>query len=263
MYRKPIHSIKRKLADNIVIASAPCAIPVFGRLNVGARMSIFEYDNQIIVWSAFPFCEDVQECLDMLKGEVTHLIIPNIHHNIGVKSFKEKFPNLTIVGGEFNIEGITIDQSIPKSYGNKILKEADLKEIGLSDVIAKNFEIVSMISHKNKDLVLYDKNSKILFTADITIDMSPRKDLEQFKEEVEKDGFDPHWGYWGNSFLSRFLQPDYNFFKNRVNLLNGANKPEGQEALKLIYGMDINKIVPCHGNVVDNKDTLKKFYSFL
>lgn len=266
-YPNPLKAISRNLTDNIVITSTP-----FTRSNImnfGARMTLFNYNNQVIVWSAIPYGSEVINSLKLLTGKddgfnVSYLIIPDVEHTMAAQSFKDTYPNLKIIGPEEVKVPFKVDYKITKAHGNKLIDSNVLKEIGIQDdSILNNFEFVYLPSHANKELVLYDKNSKILFQADLLLDLGPvGKKLEQYSPETGyASNFNPHGGL---SYITRFSHPDSGFFRGLVNKLVKANDPQVQKGLKTIYNWDFTKMVPCHGNVVDDgKSMFKKYFDFV
>lgn len=253
-YPDPLKAISRKLTSNIVISST--GFKRFGKVNFGGRMALFNYDNSVIVWSAIPYGEEVVKALNLLtdgestSANVTHLIIPDKEHTLAAKSFKEKYPQLKIIAMETVDLGkdCPIDYTITSKYANKLINAPVLEEIGIKDpVITKNFEFVYLPYHANKELVTFDLNSKILFEADLLFNLTPHEKLEQFSPETGfAEGFYPHLGW---SFATRYLQP---YSKVGTSMFNKiANSAQSAPGLKQIYNWDFEKIVMCHGNIIE------------
>ncbi|EGV63814.1 hypothetical protein PSN45_004116 [Yamadazyma tenuis] len=269
MYPTPLKAVVRNLTENVVIASTPFTRA--GIINFGARMSLFHYNGEVIVWSAIPYGDEVVRSLKLLTGRekdfnVTYLIIPDAEHTMAAKSFKEQYPNLKIIGMDAaaNAVPVPIDYPITSKYANKLIDSGVLKEVGIQDEsILSNFEFVYLPSHRNKELVLFDKNSKILFEADLLLCLGPKgTKLEQYSPELGfPDNFNPHGG---TSFLAGFTHPDSGFFKGLVNRLVKSKDLEVRKGLQTIYNWDFTKMVPCHGNVInEGKPYFKKFFDFV
>lgn len=264
MYPTPLKAVVRNLTDNIVIASTP-----FTRaniLNFGARMTLFHYNEQVIVWSAIPYGDEVIRSLKLLTGKednfnITYLIIPDAEHTMAAKSFKDKYPELKVIGMEGLNLPLKIDYTITKDHGNKLIDLTILKELGIQDdSILSNFEFVYLPQHKNKELVMYDKTSKILFEADLLLCLGPKGNkLEQYSPELGfPESFNPHGGL---SFLTRYTHPDSSFIKKLTCAVVNPKDPKVKKSLEIIYNWDFTKMVPCHGNVVDDgKSYFKKSF---
>lgn len=249
-YPKDLKAITRKLTDNIVISST-----AFSRkdvLNFGARMALFNYNGGVVVWSALPYGDIVTEALNSLgNNNVEYLIVPDREHNMAVKSFQQVYPNLKVIGMEKLTE--KLDYTVTAKDGNKLLGRSELESLGIKDaIILDNFEFVYLPYHVNQELVMYDKNSRILFEADLLFNMESK--MEQYSPGTGyPEDYYPHSGL---SFLTRYMQP-YSKVGNKLS--NTVAKPaRNAEGLKQIYAWDFDTIVMCHGNIL-TKDAKKAF----
>ncbi|CUM65772.1 uncharacterized protein PRCAT00003420001 [Priceomyces carsonii] len=260
-YPNIIKAVNRKLTPNIVTSS--CPFSRFDKFNFGARMALLKYDNEILVWSPIPFGKEVVDALNVLNGttgkeaesfNLKYLIIPDREHTLAAKSFKKVYPSLSIISMEtVDLGDVKIDHVITSKYGNKKIDKKVLEEIGILDpFIVNNFEFVYLPFHANKELVLYDKNSKIVFAADIIFNLGVRGTtnksvtLEQYSPETGYTNFNPHLGW---SYFTRYLQP-YSSVGNYLarSVMNTSKSSEG---LKAIDTWDFDTWVMCHGNVLE------------
>lgn len=251
-----------------MVASAPFTRA--NKFNFGARMAVFNYDNQVIVWSALPYGTEVKKTLELLTGSdakpnITHLIIPDREHTIAAKSFKEEYPELKIIAMDtVSIPGVEIDYKFSAKEGNKLIDRKVLEEeIGIKEsVILDNFEFVYLPLHANQELVTFDKKAKVVYEADLLFNLgvpgttSGKVTLEQYSPETGyKQGFNPHSGW---SFLTRYMQPHSKVGTFLFNKL--VQTAKSKDGLKAIYNWDFDTIVPCHGNLIE-KDAKASFKS--
>ncbi|CAK7901345.1 hypothetical protein CAAN1_11S02520 [[Candida] anglica] len=261
-YPQSFKPVSSKIEDNIVITSGPFAIK--DKLNVGSRMALFKYGTDIIVWSALPYGEQVIEALKLLSDEpnpnVTHLIIPNNQHIMAAESFKVQFPNLKILSTEqVDLgENVSVDYKFTNEYGNKVLQSKELQEIGIKeDSILNNFEFVYLSTHKNRELMVYEKKSKTLFGADLIFNVDYDGKSEQY---CEKTGYAPdHYQHAGWSFITRYLNPDSRIGIYLMNRVSVSALPSSKEGLKAVYSLNFDRIVMCHGNII-TQDAKEAFY---
>lgn len=250
-YPNPLKVVARQFTDNIVLAAS--GFKRFGKINFGARMALFHYNDSVVVWSAIPYCEETSKALELLTGklssDVSYLIIPDKEHTMAAKLFKAKFPSLKIIAMELVDLGpeTPIDYAFTTKYAQKIIDKPLLEEIGIKDaVITDNFEFVYLPTHGNKELVTFDKNSKTVFEADLLFNLRDDQPLEQFSEATGfSANYYPHSGW---SHLTRFMNPDSavgNFLINRI-----ANTTASADGLRAIYSWNFDKLVMCHGNVI-------------
>lgn len=240
----------RKLSDNIVIVST--AFSRVNILNFGARMALINYNNQVIVWSAIPYGDEVAKGLELLMGQsqydVSYLIIPDCEHTMAAQSFKSHHPNIKIIGMDgLSIPNLTVDFQLDKSMANKALASEQLAKLGVDPVISDNFEFVYLPYHRNRELVMFDKKNKILFEADLLFNLGVKQPLEQYGPATGyPEKFNPHGGL---SYLTRYMHP---YSKVGRSLSNSVvNIEKSRPGLQAIYNWDFNQIVMCHGNVID------------
>ncbi|CUM56611.1 uncharacterized protein AC631_04397 [Debaryomyces fabryi] len=267
-YPNPLKTVSRSLTDNIVITS--CGFSCVKVFNFGARMSLIKYGDEIIVWSPIPYGDEVIKALNLLTGNssgvfnIAYLIIPNNEHNLAAKSFKANYPNIKIIALESIDLGLEcpIDYRFTKDIGNTLVDQSVLSEkVGiLSPAILNNLEFVYLLNSANKDLVMFDKNSKIMFEADILVNLgipgstSGKATLEQYSTLTGyPDNFLPHFGL---SFFTRYLQPYSKVGNWLVSRIANSANPNSQKGLKAIYDWDFEQIVMCHGNVIDRNAKL-------
>lgn len=211
-------------------------------------MALFNFNGNVVVWSAIPHNDDVVKALQLVTGtasgfNVSHLIIPDKEHTMAAKSFKEQYPGMKIIA----MEGVDlgeqtpIDYRVTSKYADKIIDAELLREIGVTDpVILSNFEFVYLPKHANKELVMYDKTSKTVFEADLLFNLRTDTKMEQF------DGSSPFSGW---SYMAKFMNPDSKVGGAMLRKIADAN---GSAAgLKAIYSWDFDRLVMCHGNIFE------------
>lgn len=262
-YPNPLKIVARQVSENVVIAHSP--FKRVDKINFGARMAAFNYNNSIVVWSALPYNSDVASALQLLAGEhpvaVKYLIIPDKEHTMAAVSFKEKFPELKIIAMEDVDLGTKapVDFRITSAVKHKILAKPELQDLGISDgAILDNFEFVFLPFHTNKELVMLDKNDKTLYEADLLFNLRSDAKLEQFAPEFhEGKDYNPHTGW---SYITRYMNPDSSVGKFLFNKI--ANTSKSAEGLRAIYLWDFDRIVMCHGNIIEKngREEFKKVF---
>lgn len=203
-YPNPFKTFSRNLTENIVITSGP--FTRINTLNFGARMALLRFGEDIVVWSAIPYSEEVEKAITLLngKGTITHLIIPDQEHTMAAKSFRAKYPGLKILAPDtVNLGPDTpIDYKVSAPSGNKVLSLANnllSKELGIEPTSPlSNLEFVYLPTHANKELVVYDGKSKILFQADLIFNLGGRVHTNSIHQKLVSQRASTHSrGYQG------------------------------------------------------------------
>lgn len=235
-YPSPLGGVTRRLTENIVIHSAPFTRgPI---LNFGARMALIQLPLLIVVWLAIPWGPEAKAAFaeltgstDQLAWKVSHIIVPDREHTMAAGEFKTEFPDAVVVGpaGANHVE-------VGVSEGNKVLESLP----GTTGEFADAFSAVFVPGHTNQELVVVHKPTRTLFEADLLFNIQPK--LEQY------GGKNPNTGL---SFLTRYLQP---YSKVGGWLTSKILPPtaENKAGIAAIASLDFDRLVMCHGEVVDS-----------
>ncbi|KAI5952444.1 hypothetical protein KGF54_003311 [Candida jiufengensis] len=269
VYPENFKVVTKSLSNNILLAASP--FKRFDKINFGARMAIFKFPStnqdsvipKLILWSPLPYSPQVVNVINEFSGvtsesnlDIAYVIVPDREHNLAAALYKEKFPNTKIIGME-GIEKVPLDYTFKEKDGNKLISGEVLKELINDELIYKNFDFVYLPYHANSELVLFDKNSKVLFEADLLFNLGV-PNLEQFSPQLGyPENYNPHSGF---SFLTRYLQP---YSKVGVFMFNKlVNNAKSRKGLEAIYSLDFNTIVMCHGNIItkDAKEAFKHVF---
>lgn len=252
-YPTPLHVVARKLTENLVVCASSFKVLT---LNMGARMALFNYRGSVIVWSAMPYGPHLDEAFELLGlRNVEFIFLPNFQHTVGAKLFKAAFPAAKVVGMAH--DKMTLKPDITISEGNRILKDDELAALGLG-AISGHFELVFLPHHGNKELVVYDKNAKTVFEADLLFNVRPDASNEQYSAKL---GYmDDFWQHGGWSFFTRYFNPDSvigRYFSNRL-----SKSTLSKEGLEAILSWDFERVVVSHGNIIEKggKEEFRKVY---
>ncbi|KAL6024075.1 hypothetical protein ACNR90_000482 [Candidozyma auris] len=227
-YPSEIRPSIKKIAHNVVTLAVPFSY--FNVANLGNRMAIFRYGNEIILWSPIPYGEYIEEAIDLLARrkenlEVTHLFVVNKEHNLVAKSYLETYPNIKIVAGEKALGKKQVHYEFSDVDGNKVIKgeEAKAKFNAQGDFWA-NFEFIYLTGHLNKELVLYEKNLHMLFEGDLLMECG----ASRYRGHQEAGSGGLEHVLFGRTYTAK-----------------------GAEGVKLVYeSWDFDTIVQCHGNII-------------
>lgn len=266
-YPSPIKPAIRKLSDNVVTVSCPFSI--LNRFDVGARMSLFNFDGNIVAFSPLPYGDYLKDAIEVLTGDansdatITHLIIPNHEHNLAAKSYKPTYPNAKVIAGN-NVklgEVCPVDYILSEELGNKLLGSSELSILGLSESWLDDLKIIFLAHSLNKDVVVYHKPSKSIYQGDVFFNIGARDEDESIEQYSSATGYpENHYPFTGWSYLFRFLNPS----STLGSWLNGkfckAGDEKSREGLELLLSLDFDVAVPCHGNIItkDAKEVFRK-----
>lgn len=119
----------RKINDNAVTISTPHT--VFRILNFGARMSLINFDGNVIIYSPMKYDQEVfDKAIKVLfenqenpQYEVKYVIAANDEHNLWAHVYKEKFGSKTIAGENCKLKNnCKADHVVTSKIYNKVIK---------------------------------------------------------------------------------------------------------------------------------------------
>lgn len=254
-YPTPLIPSIRKIGDNVVTVSCPFAIK--GKLDVGNRMTLLRYDTDVVIFSPIVYGDYFQKALELLGSNlnVKYMIIVNYQHNLGAATFKNAYPELQVIAGE----RVNLGPDCPVSFrfthdmGNRVLLAAEYNgKWGLSEKWWSDLEFGYLITHKNTDVVLYQKSGKILFAGDVVFNLGIADETGSIEQYSPATGFpEKHFPFTGWSFLLRYVHPSSYLGPYLFSRLSQTKTSEGRKAIQMLYDTwEFETIVPCHGNVI-------------
>lgn len=242
--------------------------------NIGARMAIFKYGNELIFWSPIPYGPYIEDAIDLLTRRrdnlsVTHLFVVNREHNVVAKSYLERYPDIKIVGGEGALgKDCPVHYEFKAEDGNKVIKGEEARaKFHASGEFWSNLEFVYMSKHVNKELVIYEKNLHMLFEGDLLMDIGRPDNEGNYESYSPSTGYAHQFNpFTGVSWMIGQIKAGGWFGWIAHFVFSRTWSAEGAATVKLIYeAWDFDTIVQCHGNLITGiaKDTYAEIYPWL
>lgn len=270
-YPKEIKPSVKQIASNVVTLAVPFSM--IGGFKLGNKMAIFRYGNEIILWSPIPYGPYIDEAIDLLKRgdeelQVTHLILVNANHNLAADSYLKKYPDIKMIGGEGILGSkVKIHYEFTEKDANKVIKgeEAKAKFQALGDFWS-NFDFVYLPSHENRDTVVYEKNLHMLFEGDLLMDCGHPDSEGNYECYSQATGFPHQYNpFTGISWLIGQIKAG-SFLGWLIHALFARVwRKEGADGVRVVYLLDFDTIVQCHGNMIleNAKDVYAEMYPWL
>lgn len=271
-YPKEIKPSIKKIAHNVVTLAVPFSIVNIA--NIGNRMTIFRYGNELVLWSPIPYGPYIEEAIDLLVRnkdnlEVTHLFVVNTEHNLVAQSYLEKYPNMKVVGGEGALgKNFKFHHAFTNEDGNKVIKGEDAKaKFGASGGFWNNFEFVFLPHTRNQELVIYEKNLHMLFEGDLVMDCGRPDNEGNYECYSPATGYPHQYNpFTGISWVIGEIKAN-GWLGWLVHALFARTwSSAGAESVRLVYEeLDFDTIVQCHGNIITGnaKEIYAEIYPWL
>ncbi|RDB30331.1 hypothetical protein Hypma_007249 [Hypsizygus marmoreus] len=234
-------TVIREVANNVWTFSRPFAR--FGLIPFGGRSTAIKMRNGgVWLLASTPLEQETKSKLDEL-GPIQYIIGADAVHHLYLSDYKRTYPNAKLIAPKEAIE----------RHDNKSLvfdgvwgTDPEGTEYGFEDEIKACF----FSGFKNKDVAFFHPESKILIEADLLFNLPPT-------EQYSKSTSSPKLPLFGSFNSSSWLHP-------RFLWSLGVDKDAMRRDAKTVAGWDFEKIIPCHGDVIekDGKKAWLEAYKF-
>ncbi|KAI9705705.1 MAG: hypothetical protein M1820_005115 [Bogoriella megaspora] len=229
----------RKLTSNITIVNIPFQIG--GTVKAGGRTTICRmHSGRLAVFSPTPLIQSVETAVAEMGGNVSHLIAPNKGHHLFLGQWKTRYPNAKIIG--------------PIGLPEKRAKSEEVDQVGFDTVIGEEldeesdseFAIEFLNTYPNSDIVFDFIREKTLIEGDVWFNVPA---LEQYSSSNE----DPKSGL-PTKLVTHINQAPGDSWTGRMKwfVFTGGNQESLARSVKAIQEWPFERIVPCHGDVLEN-----------
>jgi len=164
-------------------------------------------------------------------GKIQYLVSPDAEHTLFLTEFKKEYPNAKVIGGE----------RVEKKFEGKIKFDQVFKDDGAPPAkVGYEDEIDSIYfpSHRNKEIAFLHRQSKSLIEADLLFNL-PAK--EQYSKAPKS---------WLMG-MSSYMSPFNNFHKRMIAGVT-TDKEGMRTTAKTVADWDFDRIIPCHGEVIES-----------
>ncbi|KAL1413282.1 hypothetical protein Q8F55_001038 [Vanrija albida] len=208
----------------------------FSRLGLpfgGRSTAIRVHDGKdIFVYVSHPFSDATSKALQQLGGTVRWLVTPDGEHGMNIKAWSEQFPDAQPIGVKrFGEEKPDV------KWAGLFGAGGEDKKYGFEDEIT----LVNVSAHINDELAAIHHPSGTLIEGDLFLNLPAT-------EQYSRAGGQPYW--------FRAIGGGYFFGANGAlhSGLAAANiKPKelGIQQLAPIFAAKWDRIIPCHGDVIE------------
>ena len=194
-----------------------------------------------------------------MGGKVGYITALDFEHHIFIGDWAKAFPSAKVLGVEGLPEKREKDKSTAGTKFDHVWTQKNKAGMSIDPDFDKEFDYEYVGSHANKELVFCHKPDKTLIEADMMFNLPAR---EQFSKTNE----DPTGGIWTKLFIGMQNTMGPATWQKRFLWYiasSGDRKGFNQSAQKIV-GFDFNRIIPCHGDVIesDGKGIFKKVFEW-
>jgi len=203
----------------------------FGFVPVGGRSTAIKLVNgDVWVLASTPLTTETKTKLDEM-GEVKYIVSADALHWLFLADFKKAYPSAKVIGPEPLLSKAGC-ATLDGAYGKDPLET----KYGFEDEITACF----FSGFQNKDLAFHHTRSNTLIVADLLFHLPAN---EQYSKVSKKP------------YLLKFglgLTPT-SWLHQKFLWSAGTNKEAMKQDAKTVASWDFNRIIPCHGDVIEDK----------
>lgn len=244
--------VMRKITPDLLTCSVPFLR--FGMIKVGGRGTVVKLaSGNLAVFSPVALTETVKrELSGMGNGQIKYITALDQEHHIFLESWHKAFPDAKVLAPE-TLPAYRDKQNYFKIPQDSWLlfhkSEAAKGAHSVSEEFDREFDMLYVPAHPNQELVFNHKPSRTLIEADLMFNLPAT-------EQMSKSGVSAETGFLTRLFVAlNSTKGDATWMKRFIwyGLSNGAGDKKGfNESMSKIAGWDFDRLVPCHGDVIES-----------
>ncbi|MCJ1242788.1 hypothetical protein MMC14_010797 [Varicellaria rhodocarpa] len=251
-------TIIRDITSNIVTCSAP--FNRFGRFKIGGRGTIVRLqNNSLAIFSPTALTPEVRAKVASLGDQVSYITALDYEHHIFISQWAEAYPSAKILGVEGLPEKREQDKDTANTKFHHVWLHANKHEMEVDPDFDAEFDVEYVGAHANKELVFHHKPSKTLIEADLMFNLPATEQYSRSDESATS-------GILTKLFIGLMSTQGEAKWQKRFlwYAASKADRPSFDESVGRIAGWDFERIIPCHGDVIESggKGVFRKVFEW-
>ncbi|QDS75009.1 hypothetical protein FKW77_005692 [Venturia effusa] len=233
----------REIAKNVTTLSVPFSR--FGHIHIGGRGTLVKLESGgVAVFSPVALTPEVKETVSKM-GELKYIAALDIEHHIFLGAWNKEYPNAKVLGPE----GLPEKRRKQKNEDVPFSVIFTAKDKATTKVDAEfdaDFDYEFVDGHMNKELVFNHRPSRTLIEADLLFNLPAT-------EQYSRTGVNASSGFLTRLFGALQNTKGKAMAQQRVIWYgtSAADRTGFAKSMKLINGWDFDRLVPCHGDVIE------------
>lgn len=216
-------------------------------------------NGTLAIFSPTALTPEVRKTVDNLGGNIRYIAAPDIEHHIFLSEWHKEFPQANVIG----VEGLPEKrEQNPDTKGTKfshVFTKDGKATTKVDPDFDKDFDYAFVNGHKNKELVFNYRPDRTLIQADLIWNLPAT-------EQYSKSGESATDGIMSRLFAGIMNLQGQATGQRRLIWygLSSGNRPDFNESMKRINTWDFDRIIGCHGDVVETggKSQFQKLFKW-
>ncbi|KIW02129.1 uncharacterized protein PV09_06617 [Verruconis gallopava] len=234
----------RQVTPEITTLSLP--FKRYGRIKIGGRGTLVRLqDGSVAVFSPVALTPAVRETVASM-GEVKYIAAPDMEHHIFLGPWHEAYPSAKIIGPD-GLREKREKQNNERVPFHTEFKASTKASVKIDPAFDAEFDYEFVDGHTNKELVFNHRPTKTLIEADLLFNMPAIEQYSKSTEKYDTGFFTKFWTALNNTKGDAKWQKRVIWYGT-----SAGNRSSFSQSMKKINGWDFDRIIPCHGDVIEN-----------
>lgn len=201
-------------------------------------------NGSVAVFSPVALTPEVKKTVADL-GELKYIAALDIEHHIFLGPWHEAFPNAKVIGPE------GLPEKRDKAKNEKVpfaavLTKANMDNISIDPEFDAEFNVQYVPGHMNKEIAFLHKPSKTLIEADLMFNLPATEQFSKSGQSGTSGILTKLFSSLNNTSGTAIAQKRFIWYA-----ISSADRPSFNASIARINSWDFDKIVPCHGDVIE------------
>ncbi|KAF2717441.1 hypothetical protein K431DRAFT_288572 [Polychaeton citri CBS 116435] len=239
----------RRLTPDIITLSTPFLR--FGRIKIGGRGTVVRLQTgALAVFSPVALTDSVKAEMQSLSpsSQVKYIAALDQEHHIFLESWHKAYPQARVIAPD-TLPGLRDKQNyfkIPESNWHLFNAGDAGKGWSVDEEFDREFDIEYVHAHANKEIVFNHKPSRTLIEADLIFNLPATEQMSRTQESATTGFLTKLFTYFQNTQGKALGQKRFLWY-----VASASDRPSFNQSVSKIAGWDFDKIVPCHGDVIE------------
>jgi len=219
----------------------------FGRIKIGGRGTLVKLQSgSLAIFSPVALTDEVKSTIASKGGAVRYIVAPDIEHHIFVTPWAHAYPDAEVIGVEGLPEKREGDAATKGVKFHHVFSASNKRDLKVSPEFDSEFEVEYFHSHQNKELAVLHKPSRTLIEADLLFNLPAT-------EQFSKSGTAATSGILTKLFGGIMNTRGNMAWQKRATWYGPGSSDRAAfgESARRVSGWDFDRIVPCHGDVIE------------
>lgn len=198
----------------------------------------------MLVVSPVALTPEVHETIRSQGAKVRYIAAPDIEHHLHIGTWKDAFPDAEIIAPEGLYEKRQRSKYRDAPFAH-VLTAKNKHSISISEEFDREIDIEYVDGHVSREIVFLHKPSRTVIEADLLFNPPPNEQYSRAEEPATA------------GFLTRFFssvvsaKPPAIWQQRFAWYLLAKDRARFAESMRRIYGWDFDRLIPCHGDVIE------------